>query len=62
MRKELITCDHCGAELDDMYDYVDLDLAEFDFEPNATADLCKCCYKELSSKIAEFCNRRTSDE
>lgn len=21
MRKELITCDHCGAELDDIYDW-----------------------------------------
>lgn len=54
--KELVTtCDHCGAKLDEMKDYVD---TEFDtINEWFQADLCSKCYEEISKIIRKFCGK-----
>lgn len=55
MKELMITCDHCGKELDDMHDYID---TEFDTKDNwICTDLCSECYAEISKTIREFCGK-----
>lgn len=54
MRKEIYKCDHCGKELNQMHDFTETNLDDFDFY--ATVDLCEKCYGEISKTVYEFCN------
>ena len=55
MKKQIITCDHCGKELDPMCDYIDKDIDSFVgwYE----VDLCSDCFHELNGIIAQFINK-----
>lgn len=55
MKKQIITCDHCGAEIDEAFDYCGIRLSEFNFAVDKEVDLCRDCYQELSNHIEEFC-------
>ena len=57
MRKTVFTCDHCGKELDEMYDYNDI--AIDDFAKYVETDLCAECYNELSNIILQYINKET---
>ena len=54
MQKIVTTCDHCGKELDEMKDYVDV---EFDALYWFRTDLCSECYAEISQIIKQFCQK-----
>lgn len=45
-------CDHCGAELDDMKDYPDINISVYAY--SASCDLCEKCYNELKAIVGEF--------
>lgn len=51
MKKTIVRCDHCGTILDEMHDYVGIEL---DFVEWKTADLCKKCADELQDIIDKF--------
>ncbi len=55
MKKVTTICDHCGKELNEMKDYIDIDFDTIDtwFK----ADLCSECYTEISRIIKEFCKK-----
>ena len=55
MTKTTVYCDHCGEELDTMHDYCDIELNLYSTWFNT--DLCNECYRELSYKIKQFCNK-----
>ena len=48
-------CNHCGKELNEMYDYVDYDI-DFD-ELSYTVDLCTECKEKLVEEIDELVTR-----
>lgn len=55
MKRTVLTCDHCGAELDEMYDYTDMEIGiTYSF---LTVDLCVNCAKELERQVKKFCNK-----
>ena len=59
MTETKIYCDHCHKELDEMHDYVDIELdvgAEF-----LKTDLCKECLRELCRNINEFCGQPSKE-
>ena len=59
MRKTVINCDHCGKELNEMIDYVDIEIdALFYFHK---ADLCEQCYDNLNKIISEYINKPIGD-
>lgn len=48
-------CDHCGKELDEMHDYVDV---EIDMSTSwLRTDLCQECMQELKDIIFTFCEK-----
>ena len=52
-------CDHCGKVLDNIVDYIDLDI---DICCSThTVDLCKDCLIKLDEKLAEFCKRSDTE-
>lgn len=58
MKETKIYCDHCGKELDEMHDYIDLtiDLC-WDI---IHCDLCKNCIAELNSEVSVFVSKHKS--
>ena len=55
MKRTVLTCDHCGAELDEMHDYTDMEIGiPYSF---LTVDLCVNCAKELERQVKTFCNK-----
>ena len=46
-------CDHCGKRLDEMRDYIDVEIDKYGL---IVADLCVKCYEELSDLITVFLN------
>ena len=55
MIEQKIYCDHCGEELDNMQDYIDIELDLYSSWFNT--DLCDECYQELSYKVKQFCKK-----
>lgn len=51
MMKRVYTCDHCGKELDEMKDYIDITIDDLD--DYIEADLCSDCYHELSDIVSQ---------
>lgn len=45
------TCDHCGKQLNEMTDFVDIELKTMVIR---RVDLCSKCCKELDVAIGEF--------
>ena len=57
MKLHKALCDHCGKELDEMKDYIDISI-----DMNhiwLTKDLCADCVEELKSIIEKFCDHPT---
>lgn len=54
MRRTVITCDHCGAELDEMRDYDGIDIIICSPIPSNTADLCHKCFTELIDLVEKY--------
>ena len=54
MKRMMITCDHCGAELDPMHDYDDIDIIICSPIPSNSADLCKKCFNELIDRVEKY--------
>lgn len=55
MKETIVTCDHCGKKLDEMKDYIDLEL--YDFYKIIDTDLCVACYEELTNVVKQFCKK-----
>lgn len=45
------TCDHCGKRLDEMHDFIDVELSDFG---TIKADLCADCFEEINAIIRVF--------
>lgn len=56
MKKTIVTCDHCGKELDTMQDYTDMEID--DFIDWYEVDLCSECFRELDSVVRQYVNKR----
>lgn len=56
MKKQIITCDHCGKGLDPMHDYTDMEID--DFIDWYEVDLCAECFHELNDIVLEFVNKK----
>lgn len=57
MKSNKVFCDHCGKELNEMKDYIDLSI-----DLNhiwRTHDLCADCLEKLKDIIDEFCDHPT---
>ena len=52
MRKTTIHCDHCGKILDEMHDWVDIEIAIGSY--TGKADLCKECLDTLYARTNHF--------
>lgn len=50
-------CDHCGVELDDKCDDIEITV-EVGYEEFIETDLCHMCYKKLASIVMDFCNKK----
>lgn len=48
-------CDHCGVELNNMKDYIDICID--DFYSYFDTDLCKDCFMELNNMVRKFCGK-----
>lgn len=60
MRETKIYCDHCGKVLDEMHDYVDIDLdIGRDY---VKTDLCAECLNKLLKITKHFCSRVYNNE
>jgi hypothetical protein len=57
MKKTIITCDHCGKELNNRTAYVDLKIDNFD--KYMEVDLCEDCFVELSKLVDKFVNKKS---
>lgn len=55
MKETIVTCDHCGKKLNDMKDYIDLEL--YGFYEVIDTDLCIVCYEELTNVVKQFCKK-----
>ena len=55
MKEVKIYCDHCGAELDEMVDYTDVEVESPKYFRQC--DLCKDCFELLDETIKKFLNR-----
>ena len=60
MRVEYHKCDHCGKELNEMHDYVDMDIDAVCWFNGV--DLCKECAEELEKMVTSFLNRGSNEE
>ena len=58
MRKTVFTCDHCGKELDEMHDYTEMKIDNFD--DIVEVDLCLDCYNKLDDMVMRFVNKKTN--
>ena len=54
-----VYCDHCGKELDEMSDYVDLHIKVA--HRGVTTDLCTSCFKKLAEAIYDYCGKGDCD-
>lgn len=56
MTETKIYCDHCGKELNEMHDYVDVEIdTAIGF---IRTDLCHDCVYELDQMVKKFCEQR----
>lgn len=56
MKKTIVTCDHCGKEVDSMQGYTDMEID--DFIDWYEVDLCSECFRELDSIVKQYVNKR----
>ena len=60
MTKTKIYCDHCGKELNEMHDYIDV---EIDMGVSwLRTDLCQECMHELKELVYSFCEKAEKKE
>lgn len=59
MRKVTFTCDHCGKELNEMYDCIDIIVDNF--IDVVYTDLCLDCEKELNEIVLKYINKKQGD-
>ena len=45
------TCDHCGKKLDEMKDYIEIELDKYGL---IVADLCAPCYERFNDLVKQF--------
>jgi len=55
MKETKYTCDHCGKELNEMHDYIEVELLIYD---GFDTDLCDECYTEFVTIAKNFCKKR----
>lgn len=60
MRVTYHKCDHCGKELNEMHDYVDVDIDAVGWFNGV--DLCKECAEKLEKMVTSFLNRDSDEE
>ena len=48
------TCDHCGKRVNEMKDYVEIEIEIKEFY---TVDLCKDCFDKLDNVVRKFIKR-----
>lgn len=59
MHIDKYVCDHCGKPLDEMEDYIEVNVEVWnEFE----ADLCANCIKELDRMALEFCKKEYEEK
>lgn len=56
MKKTIYTCDHCGRELDEMHDAIEIIVDNF--IDVVYTDLCSDCEKELNEIILKYINKK----
>ena len=59
MRETKIYCDHCGKLLDEIHDYVELEVGIYE---SIETDLCSECYEELEKNINAFCKKGAKEQ
>lgn len=59
MRKITYTCDHCGKELDEKHDSIDIIVDNF--LTVTYTDLCLKCEKELDEIILKYLNKKQDE-
>ena len=59
--RALHTCDHCGKILDEMKDWIEIEIDEF-YPYYHKFDLCKKCAEELEKIISGFINEPPKGE
>ena len=56
MKKTIITCDHCGKEIDGLTDFTDMQIDNFiDY---VEVDLCNKCFHELNDIVLQYVNKK----
>jgi DNA-directed RNA polymerase subunit RPC12/RpoP len=56
MRKTIYTCDHCGKELNEMNDCIEIIVDNF--IDVVYTDLCSDCERELNEIILKYINKK----
>ena len=60
MKKTIYVCDHCGKELNEMNDCIDIIVDNF--IDVVYTDLCLDCEKELNEIILKYINKKQCNE
>ena len=60
MTETKVYCDHCGKELNEMHDYVDVEIDTGIFWTRA--DLCQECTHELKELVYSVCEKAEKKE
>ena len=59
MKKTIYTCDHCGKELDEMNDCIEIIVDNF-IDVTYT-DLCLDCEKEINEIVLKYINKKQGE-
>ena len=59
MKKTIYTCDHCGKELDEMNDCIEIIVDNF--IDVVYTDLCLDCEKELNEIVLKYINKKQGE-
>ena len=59
MKRMVYYCDHCGKEMDDFNNYVDMEIDTY--IDSFRADLCKECAEKLDEMVKKFIERNIND-
>ena len=56
MKKTIYTCDHCGKELNEMNDCIEIIIDNF--IDVVSTDLCLDCEKEINEIVLKYINKK----